>query len=117
MKKLLFSVTKKNLKIDHFSGSGAGGQYRNKHQNCIRLHHPDSGTIVTGQSNRERRSNMREAFNNLVKHPKFKMWHCRKIHEINAGKTIEQLVSDQMESKNIKIEGKNKSGQWRELAV
>jgi len=58
-KQLLFSVTKKDLEIEYFSGTGAGGQYRNKHQNCVRLKHPDSGAIVTGQSNRERSSNLR----------------------------------------------------------
>ena len=33
-KELLFSVTKKDFSITWFSGTGAGGQYRNKHQNC-----------------------------------------------------------------------------------
>ena len=42
MKKLLFSITKKDFKIDYFSGTGAGGQHRNRHKNCIRLTHIES---------------------------------------------------------------------------
>ena len=75
-KELLFSITRKDLKIDYFSGTGAGGQHRNKHQNCVRLRHSVSGAIVTGQSHRERRSNIKEALNNLVSSPKFKIWHA-----------------------------------------
>ena len=65
-RELLFSVTKKDLKIDYFSGTGGGGQHRNKHQNCVRMHHKDSGASSTGQSSKERKSNLKEAFNNII---------------------------------------------------
>lgn len=104
MKDLLFSVTKKDLKIDWFSGTGKGGQYRNKHQNCVRIHHPESGAIVTGQSNRDRTANIKEAFNNLINNVKFKLWHTQKCHEKLTGKTIDSVVNDQMDSQNLKIE-------------
>jgi protein subunit release factor A len=115
-KKLLFSITKKDFKIDYFSGTGAGGQYRNKHQNCVRLHHLESGVIMTGQSNRERTANIREALNGLIKHPKFKVWHTRKIHEKLQGITLEEKVDEMMLPINLKIEGKDKSGKWAILA-
>ena len=113
-KELLFSLTKKDFKVEWFSGSGAGGQYRNKHQNCVRLHHPDSGVIATGQSHRNRQANLREAFNGLLKHPKFKAWHARKVQEAIKGKTIEEQVREMMNPKNLKIEVKSEKGQWVE---
>jgi len=39
--------TKKDFKIDWYSGSGAGGQHRNKHQNCCRIIHIESGFSET----------------------------------------------------------------------
>lgn len=110
-KELLFSITKKDFIIDYFSGSGAGGQHRNKHQNCVRLFHPDSGARVTGQSHRSRQQNLKEALHNLIKNGKFKIWHIRKIHEVITGKTIEQKVEEDMRPENLLIEHKE-DGKW-----
>jgi peptide chain release factor 1 len=113
-KEHLFSVTKKDFKIDRFSGKGGGGQHRNKHQNCVRLHHSDSGCIVTGQSHKEYQSNLKEAFNNLIKHPKFKMWMNLKIMETKNKKTLEQIVDEMLDEKFLKVEYK-KEGRWEEM--
>lgn len=59
--------TKKDFRLDWFSGKGAGGQYRNKHQNCCRITHIPTGMVETGQSHRERPANQREAFQKLAK--------------------------------------------------
>ena len=55
-KEILFSVTKKDFEITYFSGKGAGGQHRNKHQNCVRLKHKDTGIITTGQDQRSKKN-------------------------------------------------------------
>lgn len=112
-KELLFSITKKDFKIEHFSGTGKGGQYRNKHQNCVRLHHPASGVIVTGQSYRERPANMGEALRNLLKHPKFMVWYNTKVYELSKGKSIEEIVEEMISPENLKIEIQ-KDGKWVE---
>lgn len=44
-----------------FSGTGKGGQYRNKHQNCVELTHLPTGLKRIGASSRSRESNMTEA--------------------------------------------------------
>ena len=113
-RELLFSITKKDFKVDYFSGTGKGGQYRNKHQNCVRLHHPESGVIVTGQSYRERQANIKEAFGNLINNAKFKLWYNRKAHEILSGKRIKDTVEKMMRPENLRIEVKN-DGKWIEI--
>ena len=113
-RELLFSITKKDFSISHFSGKGAGGQHRNKHQNCVRLKHDESGTTTTGQSHRDRPNNLKEAFNNMVKHPKFKVWYSSKIKEVMDGMSIEDKVDKMMAPENLMVEGKE-DGEWKEL--
>jgi protein subunit release factor B len=60
-------LTKKDFKLEWFSGQGAGGQHRNKHQNCCRITHVESGLKVQGTESRERVTNQRVAFNKLAK--------------------------------------------------
>ena len=50
----------KDFYVEWFSGSGAGGQHRNKHQNCCRLYHLPTG-LVESRQGRKRESNLREA--------------------------------------------------------
>ena len=116
MKELLFSITKKDLQIEFFSGTGAGGQKRNKCQNCVRMTHPESGAMATGQSNKERPANLREAFKGLNRNAKFKMWIAEKIEEYNTGETLEERVETMMHPDNLRIEYKNKDkNMWAEV--
>lgn len=113
MRQLLFSITKKDFEITYFSGTGAGGQYRNKHQNCVRLFHPESGVRVTGQSHRERLSNLSEAFHNFVNHPKFKVWHKRRALEVMEGRRIEDKVDEMMSRDgDFVVESRDENGNW-----
>jgi peptide chain release factor 1 len=43
------TVKESDLKIEWYSGTGAGGQHRNKHQNSCRLTHTPTGITVTAQ--------------------------------------------------------------------
>ena len=114
MKELLFSVTKNDLEVDWFSGTGCGGQYRNKHQNCCRIRHKDSGAIATGQSQRDRISNLKEAMENLTKSPKFKAWVKVKVGEVTGEKAdIEAKVDRAM--RHLKFEVKDEAGNWKEV--
>ena len=114
MKELLFSVTKNDLEVDWFSGTGCGGQYRNKHQNCCRIRHKDSGAIATGQSQRDRVSNLKEAMENLTKSPKFKAWVKVRVGEVTGEKAdIEAKVDRAM--RHLKFEVKDEAGNWKEV--
>lgn len=66
-RKKIFSATKKDFRIDWFSGTGAGGQHRNKHQNCCRITHIESGITATCQDHKDRPTNQKIAFSRLVK--------------------------------------------------
>jgi protein subunit release factor A len=109
-RELVFSITKKDLNIDYFSGTGGGGQHRNKHQNCVRMYHKESGVRSTGQSSKERKSNLKEAFNSLVKDPKFKIWLKQKTYEVINKTTLEEQVKKEMSPENLRVEYKTKDG-------
>lgn len=78
-------LTKKDFKLEWYSGSGAGGQHRNKHQNCCRIIHLESGLAANGTSSRSRVTNQREAFNELAK--KVLLWH-------NSGKDERRFITE-----------------------
>lgn len=65
-RELINSWTRNDFDIQWFSGTGAGGQHRNKHQNCVRITHIESGLTETGQNHRNRVANFREAFQRLA---------------------------------------------------
>ena len=114
MRELLFSVAKNDLEVDWFSGTGCGGQYRNKHQNCCRIRHKDSGAIATGQSQRDRISNLKEAMENLTKSPKFKAWVKVRVGEVTGERAdIEAKIDRAM--RHLKFEVKDEAGNWKEV--
>ena len=49
-----------DLKIEWYSGTGAGGQHRNKHQNSCRITHIPTGIVATAQC-RSRQNSLKEA--------------------------------------------------------
>lgn len=60
-------LIKKDFKLEWYSGSGAGGQHRNKHKNCCRITHIESGLQAIGTESKSRVSNQRVAFENLAR--------------------------------------------------
>lgn len=60
-------LTAKDFKIEWYSGTGPGGQHRNKHQNCCRITHIETGLTVNGTASRSRVANQRDAFTRLAK--------------------------------------------------
>jgi peptide chain release factor 1 len=56
-----FCYTAKDFKIEWFSGTGPGGQNRNKVQACCRLTHILTGFKAVGQRQRTRQGNLRDA--------------------------------------------------------
>lgn len=112
MKEKIFSVTADDFEVTWFSGTGAGGQYRNKHQNCCRLKHKETGIIGTGQSNRSQEANKKEAFMSVYNNPRFQSWLRLKISEALDTESIDDIVDREM--KNVKIEVRDERGNWVE---
>lgn len=59
------NIDKIDLRIEWYSGTGAGGQFRNKHQNSCRITHIPSGTVVTSQT-RSRKNSLKLAMDEIT---------------------------------------------------
>lgn len=59
-------LTAKDFKVEWYSGTGKGGQHRNKHANCCRITHIASGLTGIGTESRSRVQNQRRAFQRLA---------------------------------------------------
>lgn len=57
--------TDDDFKIEWFSGTGKGGQHRNKHQNSCRIYHLPTNLVETCQG-RKRDANKRTAMSALI---------------------------------------------------
>lgn len=62
----LHEYSDSDFRVEWFSGTGKGGQHRNKHQNSCRLIHEPTGIVETRQG-RKRESNLKEAKSALIK--------------------------------------------------
>jgi peptide chain release factor 1 len=54
------TIHERDLRIEWYSGTGAGGQHRNKHQNSCRITHVPTGVVATAQC-RSRENSYNEA--------------------------------------------------------
>lgn len=61
------AIPETDLKIEWYSGTGAGGQHRNKHQNSCRITHIPTGIVATAQC-RSRQNSLAEALQTIQKH-------------------------------------------------
>lgn len=113
-KELLFSLTKKDFKVEFIRGSGPGGQHRNKVSTGCRITHPDSGAVGQATDSKSQVQNKKKAFERLVNSSKFKSWHkievSKRTGELAA---IEQEVDRSMRPSNLSVHVKY-NGKWVE---
>ena len=108
-------LSKKDLDISYFCGSGAGGQARNKVASGVLIQHKESGASGRCSESRSQDQNKRKAFENMLKTPKLKMWLSRKLFEIRERESMEDQISRELEDpKKMKYEVKV-DGKWEEV--
>ena len=115
-KQLLFSVTKKDLRIDYYKGHGKGGQKKNKTENCCRITHVESGAVGQSEEGRSKEHNTKLAFERMTGTEEFKRW--LKIHtseKLGVTAQIQAEVENTMRSSNLRVEGKDENGRWAKL--
>ena len=59
-------ITEEEFRFEWFSGTGKGGQHRNKHQNCCRCIHEPTGISANGTNSRSREDNKQSAYNTCM---------------------------------------------------
>jgi protein subunit release factor A len=112
-KQLLFSVTRKDFRVDYYKGSGKGGQKRNKTENCCRITHLESGAVGKSEEGRSKEHNKKKAFERCVNSEIFQKWFkVETARRLGRLVDVEEAVEKAMHPSNIKVETKNELGQW-----
>lgn len=107
----VFSLTKSDFRWDYYRGSGAGGQKRNKTENCCRCTHMLSGATGKSEEGRSKEQNKKRAFRRMAESDTFQKW-CRieAARQLGQLKDIERKVNKEMRQ-NVRVEYRM-SGKW-----
>lgn len=116
-RKLLFSVTLDDCKVETFSVSGAGGQHRDRTASGVRVTHVESGAVGRGVDSRSQLVNKKAAFKKMVADPRFTFWVTEERREMEGHQSAEQYAEQEINNpKHIRVEGKDPAGRWVALS-
>jgi len=111
-KELLFSVSIKDCEVQTFRSGGPGGQHQNKTDSGARVIHHASGARGEARDSKSQLLNKKSAFKRMLDTDTFKMWLKIKSAELMGKPSIEEIVEEQMNPKNIKTEVRDVKGKW-----
>lgn len=112
-RQLLFSVTRKDFRVDTFRSGGKGGQNQNKRDTGVRITHLESGAVGESRTHRTQGQNKKAALERLVQSRKWKAWHRVKTAKVLGQVTMtEEYIDEMMKPKYLKIEVKDEEGRW-----
>lgn len=114
-RELLFSVTRKDLRIEYYRGTGNGGQKRNKTSSACRITHVESGAVGTAQEHRSQSMNREAAFLRMFHDKRFQIWYKKKCGQwVLTEAEIQAEVVRLMAPQNLLIEIRD-NGRWVKL--
>lgn len=107
----LFSVTISDCRVDTFTVGGHGGSGKDTSNTGVRVTHEPSGASAEGTRGRSQLHNKQAAFRRMAESTKFKAWVKMEASRLSSGKSIDDLVQEALEPRNIKEEIR-KDGVW-----
>ncbi len=111
-KELLVSVTRNDCQWSYTRGTGAGGQKRNKTSSAVHVFHEPSGARGYSEAGRSQLHNRQDAFRKMVNTREFQRWlKIESARKMGLAYDAEKIISEQMQEKNLRIEGKV-DGKW-----
>lgn len=111
-RKLLFSVTLKDCRVDTFCSGGPGGQHQNKTQSGVRVTHPPSGAVGECREHKSQMQNKKEAFKRMSQTKQFRTWTKVEAARLQGEPSVDDIVEKQMDPDNIKVEIKDEKDCW-----
>jgi peptide chain release factor 1 len=110
-----------DFKIEWYSGTGAGGQHRNKHQNSCRITYVPTGQVATAQ-HRSRQNSLLEAKTALLNtltsqaHKAFKIERdSNRKQQVGSGMRGDKIRTYRFQDDVVKDHITGKSGSVRQV--
>lgn len=110
-----------DFRIEWFSGTGAGGQHRNKHQNSCRVTHIPTGLVSTAQC-RSRVNSLEEAKSSLLEQLKFNNFREKKMTldserkiQVGSGMRGDKIRTYRFQDDVVKDHMSGKSGSVKQV--
>lgn len=109
-KKLAFSLTIKDFRVDTFTVGGHGGSGKDTSNTGVRVVHPPSGATGICTDHRSQLHNKNTAFKRCCQTKEFQTWAKLKVAELSTGKSVEERVEEAMQPENLKVEVRTDKG-------
>lgn len=113
-KKLLFSVSIHDCRVDHFTCGGKGGGGKDTNNSGSRVVHEPSGATGECREERHQHINTQRAFRRMTETSEFRVWHRMMVAKLMGEPSVEERVEAAMDPSNLKVEARV-DGKWVEI--